>query len=81
MMTTDQFVGKSAGKICFTNFNQYDYYWNQVQEEAQVIWESGRSEWTLLSQDVNGTTRWLSPDESQVAMLIDYGEIYLEIIE
>ena len=79
-MTTDQLIGKSAGKICFTNFNQYGYYWNQAQEEAQVIWESGRSEWTFLSQDMNGTTRWLSPDESQVAMLIGDGEIHLETI-
>ena len=80
MVTTDRFIGKSAGKLCFTNFDGYDFYLNRLIEEASVIWESGRSAWSLLSQDVSGTTRWLSPDETQVAMLVEDG-IHLEEID
>lgn len=69
-MTVVHLIGKSAGTICFMNFSEYDFYLHKLIEEAQVIWDSGRSAWTLLSQDVNGTTRWLSPDETQVALLM-----------
>ena len=77
-MRTDRLIGKSAGKICFTNFSDYDFYLNRLIEEASVVWESGRSPWTLLSQDADGATRWLSPDETQVAMLGWGGNIILE---
>jgi hypothetical protein len=80
MKKIEKLIGISAGKICFTNFNAYDFYLQKLIDEAQVIWESGRSAWTLLSQDVDGRTRWLSPEEDQVAMLLPDDEIYIEEI-
>ena len=79
-METEKLIGISAGKICFTNFNENGYYLQKLLEEAQVVWESGRSAWTLLSQDVSGNSRWLSPDENQVAMVLNNTEIHIQDI-
>lgn len=76
----EKFIGISAGKICYTNINETDFFTQKLIDEAQIIWESGRSAWTLISQDVDGRTRWLSPDEDQVAMIVSEDEIRLEEI-
>ena len=78
MKFTEKLIGISAEKICFTNFNEIDFYLKRLIDEAQIIWESGRSAWTLLSQDVSGVTRWLSPDEDMVAMVNDEEQILIE---
>jgi len=80
MKDIEKLIGISAGKICYTNFNETDFYIQKLIDEAQIIWESGRSAWTLLSQDVDGRTRWLSPDGDQVAMVMSEDEIHIEDI-
>ena len=80
MKIIDSLIGTSAGKICFSNFEQHDFYMTKLIDEASVIWESGRSAWTLLSQDTSGQTRWLSPEEDKVAFLLQNQEIFVEDI-
>jgi hypothetical protein len=81
MKNIEKLIGVSAGKICFTNFNDYDFFLSKLLEEASIVWESGRSAWTLLSQDVSGRTCWLSPDEDQAARVSAQGDILIETLE
>jgi hypothetical protein len=80
MDNIEKYIGISAGKICFTNFEDYDFYLSKLLDEASIVWESGRSAWTLLSQDVSGRTRWLSPDEDQAAMVSEQGKVLVETL-
>lgn len=74
-------VGKSAGAICRTLELPFVPPYQAVIEAAQTIaYDEDRymSAWSFLTQWVDGTTVWRSPERDARAMVSPGGEVRIE---
>jgi hypothetical protein len=71
-------IGKSAGKICFQNIDDYDVHHQAVVQAAEKVWENMMSAWELVDVWEEGTTLWLSPGRDKQARVTRDGTIQIE---
>ena len=79
-MKANEVIGKSAGKICYSNFDPSERSLSSIVEGAEIMWESGRSSWTLVEESLVGGTIWRSPTGDKIATVAASGEIFIETI-
>jgi hypothetical protein len=79
-MIDEGMIGKSAGKICYTNLDHHDVALSSILEGAEIMWESGRSAWILVEESLDGGTIWRSPIGDKSARVSPSGEIFIEPI-
>ncbi len=77
-MVDERRIGKSAGKICYTNLNHHDVSLSSILEGAEIMWESGRSAWILVEESLDGGTIWRSPMGESYATVSYSGRILIE---
>ena len=74
----DDLTGKSAGHLCFGDFDFNSDDHRKVVEAAMVMWENLKSGWTLVTLWPDGRTGWLSPDGCSRATVDPDGYIQVE---
>lgn len=71
-------IGKSAGKICYSDLDSQGGPHSTIVEGAEIMWESGRSAWILVEESLDGGTIWRSPTGEIYARVDASGEIFIE---
>lgn len=74
-------VGKSAGAICFTLDLPYEPpYQSLIDAASKIAYDEDRymSAWSFVTQWMDGTTVWLSEDQSAKAFVTADGNIQIE---
>jgi hypothetical protein len=71
-------IGVSAGKICYTNYDEASHYRDLIVDTAEIVWENCLSAWTFYALWIDGTTIWHNPEETIIAFVDAKGSIRFE---
>ncbi len=78
MNQIESLTGQSAEKILNNKTNPPDQQCKAAIQAAEILWSSKRSSWRLGEIYQDGTTVWISPEETQKALVAPDG--FLNII-